>query len=74
MQRQPDGMTAKTEKPKVLHNLNACLLPSAPTNEPVLNVIDGNVQIYVLSPIPDNFQGVAEMVLDPFAKLLRSTL
>ena len=39
-----------------------------PTNEPVANIIDGNVQLYVLSPSPDNFQGVAEMVLDRLPK------
>ena len=32
--------------------------------QPVANVTDGNVQLYVLSHIPDNFQCVAEMVLD----------
>ena len=37
----------------------------------VANVIDGNVQRYVLSPIPDKFQGRAEMVLDRLAKSSR---
>ena len=33
------------------------------TNELVANVIGGNVQLYVLSIIPNNFQCVEEMVL-----------
>ena len=40
-------------------------------NEPVTNVIDGIVQLYNLSLIPDNFQGVAETVLDYLAKSSR---
>ena len=28
------------------------------------NIIDGNVQLHVLSHIPDNFQGVTEIVSD----------
>ena len=63
-----DGMPAKSEKGKALHHLKTCFQPLAPTTEPVANVIDGNVQLYVLSPIPDNFQGVADMVLNRLAK------
>ena len=59
-----DDMPAKTEKAKVLHYLEACFQVLTTTNGPVAKLIDGNVQLYVLSPIPDNFQGVAEMVLD----------
>ena len=40
-------------------------------NEPVANIIDGNVQLDVLSHIPDNFQGVAEMVFDLLPKASR---
>ena len=57
-------MTTKTEKAKVLHLLEACFQPLTPKNKPVGNVIDGNVQLYVLSPIPDNVQSIAEMVSD----------
>ena len=64
-------MPAKTEKAKVLHHLGACFQPLAPKNEPVANVIDGNVQRYVLSPIPDKVQGIAEMVLERLAKSSR---
>ena len=30
--------------------------------QPAANIIDGNVQLHVLSHIPDNFQGVTEIV------------
>ena len=67
-----DGMPTKTEKSKLLHHLEACVEPmTAPTNEPVAHVIDGNASLYVLSPIPDNFEGVAEMVFDRLPKSSR---
>ena len=40
-------------------------------NEPVANIIDGNVQLDALSNIPDNFKGVAEMVFDLLPKASR---
>ena len=40
-------------------------------NEPVANIIDVNVQLDVLSHIPDNFQGVEEMVFDLLPKASR---
>ena len=43
------------EKSKVLHFVKAKLTTR---NEPVANIIDDNIQLHVLSPIPDNFQGV----------------
>ena len=49
-------MAAKTEKSKVLHYFKAS------------NIIDGNVQFHVLSHIPDNFQGVTEIVSDGLPK------
>ena len=67
-----DGMPAKNEKAKVLHYLEACFQPMTPTNEPVANIIDGNVQLNVLSPRPDNFHGVAEMVLDRLSKIINN--
>ena len=66
-----DGMPAKTEKAKTLHHLEAFIWPLTPTNGPVANVIDGNVQLYVLSSIPDNFPGVAEIALDRLVKSSR---
>ena len=54
----------KTEKAKVV----ACFQTMPPTNEPVANVIGGIVQLYALSLIPDDFQCVAEMVLDRLPK------
>ena len=36
--------------------------------QPTANIIDGNVQLYILSLIPDNFQGVTEIVSDDLPK------
>ena len=58
-------MPAKTERKGLsLRHLEACFQPLTATHEPIANVIDDNVHIYVLSHILGNFQGVAEMVLD----------
>ena len=60
-----DGMPAKTEKSKVLQSFKARFNVLTTTiNEPEANIIDGNVQLYVLSHIPDNFQCVEETVFD----------
>ena len=64
-------MPAKNEKAKVQHYPEACFKVLTPTNEPVANIIDGNVQLNVLSYITDNFQGVAEMVIDHLPKARR---
>ena len=39
--------------------------------QPTANIIDGNVQLNILSLIPDNFQGVTEIVSDGLPKLSR---
>ena len=36
--------------------------------QPTANIIDGNAQLPILSLIPDNFQGVTEIVLDGLPK------
>ena len=36
--------------------------------QPTANIIDGNVQLQILSLIPDNFQGVTEIVSDGLPK------
>ena len=36
--------------------------------QPAANIIDGNVKLYVLSHIPDNFQGATEIVSDGLPK------
>ena len=36
--------------------------------QPTANLIDGNVQHHILSLIPDNFQGVTEIVSDGLPK------
>ena len=37
----------------------------------VVNVFDGNVQLYVLSHLPNNFHCVAKIVLDGLSKSSR---
>ena len=39
--------------------------------QPTANITDGNVQLHILSLIPDNFQGVIEIVSDGLPKLSR---
>ena len=36
--------------------------------QPTANIIDGNVQLHILFRIPDNFQGVTEIVSDGLPK------
>ena len=36
--------------------------------QPTANIIVGNVQLYILSLIPDTFQGVTEIVSDALPK------
>ena len=36
--------------------------------QPTANIIDGNVQLHIFSLIPDNFQGVTEIVSDGLPK------
>ena len=56
-------MAAKTEKAKVLHYFKACFNVLTTTKkQPAANIINGNVQLHVLSHIPDNFQGLTEIV------------
>ena len=39
-----------------------------PTANITANIIDGNVQLHILSHIPDDFQGVTEIVSDGLPK------
>ena len=39
--------------------------------QPTANIIDSNVQLHILSLIPDNFQDVTEIVSDGLPKLSR---
>ena len=36
--------------------------------QPTANIIDGHIQLHILSLIPDNFQGVTEIVSDGLPK------
>ena len=36
--------------------------------QPTANIIYGSVQLHILSLIPDNFQGVTEIVIDGLPK------
>ena len=67
-------MHAKAEKSKVLPSIKACFNVLTTKNVPVANTIDGNVQLYALAHIPDNFQGETEMVSDRLPKSPRVTL
>ena len=62
-------MAAKTEKSKVLHYFKACFnVLTLKKQQPAANIIDGNVQLHVLSHIPDNYKGVTEIVSDGLPK------
>ena len=39
--------------------------------QPTANIIDGNVQLHIFFLIPDNFQGVTEIVSDGLPKSSR---
>ena len=54
-------MAAKTE---VSHYLKACFNVLTKKQQPAVNIICGNVQLHIISVIPDNFQGVTEIVSD----------
>ena len=64
-------MAAKTEKSKVLHYFKACFNVLTSKKQPAANIIDGNVQLHILSLIPDNFQSVAEIVSEGLPKASR---
>ena len=65
-------MHANMDEVKVLHCFKGCFQLLITTNESAANIIDGIVQLYVLYHKPDNFQCVAEMVLDHLPKPSRS--
>ena len=60
MNATANDTAAKTEKSKVLHYFKAQCTDIK--KQPAANIIDGNVQLHVLSHIPDNLQGVTEIV------------
>ena len=53
---------------QVLHYLKACFNALTSKKQPAANIVHGNVQLHVLSYIPDNFQGVTEIVSDGLPK------
>ena len=64
-----NDMAAKTKKSKVLHSLRlASMYNNDNKQQPVANIIYGNIQLHVLPHIPDNFQGVTEIVSDGLPK------
>ena len=70
-----DDMPAKHEKSKVLHSFKACFKVLTTTKkEPVANLLDGKIQLYILSYISVNFQGETEMTFDNLPKSSRVTL
>ena len=68
MNATANDMAAKTEKSKVLHHFKAYFNVLTSKKQPAANITDGNVQLRVLSHIPDNFQGVTEIVSDGLPK------
>ena len=61
-------MAAITEKSKVLHYFKTCFNVLTSKKQLATNIIDDNVQLHVLSHIPDNFQCVTEIVSDGLPK------
>ena len=61
-------MAAKTEKSKVLNSFLGLLQCTDNKQQPVASIIDSKVQLHVLSNIPDDFQGVTEIVFDCLPK------
>ena len=61
-----DELPSQTEKSKVLHYFKACY-----KNEPVANIMMAMSNFIILSHIPENFQGVAEMIFDRLPKSSR---
>ena len=41
--------------------------------QPAANIIDGNVQLHILSLIPDNFQGITEIISEGLQNHQEST-
>ena len=68
MNATANDMAAKTEKSKFFTLFLG--LPHCTDNkkQPAANIIDGNVQLHILSHIPDNFQVVTEIVSDGLPK------
>ena len=59
------------EPSQTYDEVNKLLLVLTLNKQPAANIIDGNVQLHVLSHIPDNFQGVTEIVSDGLPKQSR---
>ena len=72
MNATANEMPAKLRKQKVYIILRLASRYLTTTNEPVANVIYSNVQLYVLTHIPDSIQGVAEVVLNRLPKSSRA--
>ena len=59
-----DGCSVKTDKAKLLHNLEAPIATSEkPPLEDSVHVCDGNTFLQALTAIPETFEDVAERVL-----------
>ena len=63
----------QNQQAKVVHSFKACFKVLS-KNEPVANILDSNVQLYVLLHITDNFQGETDMVFDRLPKPSRVAL
>ena len=61
-------VTITEKSSSVLPSFKACFKVLTTKNEPVANIINDNVKLDVLLYIPDNFQGVAEMIFGRLPK------
>ena len=68
MNATANDMAAKTEKSEVSHYFKTCFNVLTSKKQPTANIIDGNVQLQILSLKPDNFQGVTAIVSDCLPK------
>ena len=67
-----DGCPVKSDKAKLLHNLEARVDPSEkPPIEESIYVYDGNAILQALTAIPGTFEDVAERVFAPLPKTKR---
>ena len=66
-----DGIPTKTDKPKLLHNLESGikLVTDRPSDD--VHIIDGNSMLQSFKPIPDTFYYLAEHVFNKLPKSKR---
>ena len=66
-----DGMPVKTDKSRLLHNLESSIEPTTDRPSDAVHIIDGNAMLQSLKPIPDTFEELAEHVFNRLPKSKR---